>query len=217
MTAACNPSATSSAAPPPNAIAIQAGSSGSGPDKAILLSLGDTVRIRYAISDVFGRPVSTRPAFLSRDTRVVSVSTSGLIRALGGGATYVAAFVATTGSAFIGDSIRVTVGVVCTLEARAGLVIAVEDSVSGSKGPFTGVSYVAKDTSAYRDSTFLATVPAQVGGSPFFVGLAYERPGKFDVTVRATGYRAWVRTGVEVTKDQCHVIPVSLTARLVVP
>ena len=214
---ACNPSGGVTSAPPASAVTIQAGNSGGGPNKSLALALGDTVRIVYAVADVFGHSIGTRPTFISRDSRVVSVSVNGLIRALGAGTTYVTAFVLTTGSMFAGDSIRVSVNVVCTLEARAGIVIAVQDSLTGSNGPFTNVSYVAKDTATYRDSTLIASVPAQVSGSPFLVGLAYERAGKFEVTVRATGYRAWVKPGVVVTKDACHVTPVSLTARLVVP
>ena len=214
---ACNPGSGVTGAPPARTVTIQAGNSGGGPNKALTLSLGDTVRIVYAVADVFNRPLGTRPTFISRDSRVVSVSVNGLIRALGAGTTYVTAFVPTTGSLFAGDSIRVSVNVVCTLEARAGIVIGVQDSLTGSRGPFTNVSYVARDTATFRDSTLIASVPAQVSGSPFLVGLAYERAGKFEVTVRATGYRAWVKPGVVVTKDACHVTPVSLTARLVVP
>ena len=47
------------------------------------------------------------------------------------------------------------------------------------------------------------------------MALAYERAGTYTVTVHATGYRDWIKPGVTVTKDVCHVIGVLLTARLV--
>lgn len=213
-TAACNPTPTATNPPPPSTIAITVGTSGSGPNKAIGMSLGDTIRIAYVINDFFGHPTGATPTFISRDTRVVAVSSRGLIRAQGEGTTTVVAYVLTTGSAFTSDSVRVTVRVVCTAVAKAGLVIGVQDSVTGSTGPFTTVSYVAKDTSAFKDSTLIAAVPSEVLGQPFLVGLAYEHPGKYDITVKATGYKPWVKTGVIVVKDECHVVPVSVTARL---
>jgi hypothetical protein len=43
---------------------------------------------------------------------------------------------------------------------------------------------------------------------------AGEHPGVFQVTVRKSGYRDWVRSGVEVTADKCHVRRTDLTALL---
>lgn len=213
---ACNPTSSSTGAtPPPVTLAIQAGASGSGPNKAIAIATGDTVSIVYAINDIFGRPVPVRPDFFSRDTRVALVSRAGLISGNSPGTTYVTAFVATSATAYLGDSVKVTVAGGCTQEARAGLVISVEDSLTGSKGPFSAVSYVAHDTSVYKDSTLIASVSPSLSGAAFLVGLAFEHPGKFNVTVRATGYRPWIKTGVAVATDKCHVIPVSLTARFV--
>jgi hypothetical protein len=44
--------------------------------------------------------------------------------------------------------------------------------------------------------------------------LAYERAGAYAVTVEQTGYRPWTRTNVSVTRDECHVKTVFLTALL---
>jgi hypothetical protein len=41
--------------------------------------------------------------------------------------------------------------------------------------------------------------------------------GSYTVTVRANGYRPWIKSGVAVAKDACHVIGVNLTARLALP
>lgn len=179
------------------------------------MAIGDTITMSYGVLDIFGSLVGVQPFFLSRDVRVVTVTDYGKLFANGTGSAYVAAFVTTTGNDFIGDSLLVNVAGGCTLEARAGITVAIQDSVTGSAGPFTNVSYVAKDTSTFNDSTFIATVPAAVSGSPFLVGLAYEHAGSYTVTIRASGYRPWIKTTVSVLKDACHVIPVSLTARLV--
>jgi len=42
----------------------------------------------------------------------------------------------------------------------------------------------------------------------------YEREGTDTITVRRAGYATWTRTGVTVTRDECHVRPVTVTARL---
>lgn len=44
---------------------------------------------------------------------------------------------------------------------------------------------------------------------------AGERPGIYAVTVDHPAYQTWNVAGVVVTADECHVIPVSLTAELV--
>jgi hypothetical protein len=43
---------------------------------------------------------------------------------------------------------------------------------------------------------------------------AGERAGTYAVTVTATGYAEWTTSGVVVTADECHVIPVRLEPRL---
>jgi len=210
----CNPTGSVQALPPPNKITMSAGNSGTGPGKTVVMSIGDTISIVYGVADIFGVQTGVQPFFISRDVRVVTVTDYGLLYANGTGQAYVAAFVNTTGNNFTGDSILVNVSGGCTQEARAGITIAVQDSLTGSPGPFTNVSYVAKDTSTFNDSTFIATVPASVSGSTFLVGLAYEHAGSYTVTIRAAGYKPWIKTTVAVLKDACHVIPVSLTARL---
>ena len=102
-------------------------------------------------------------------------------------------------------------GTACTQEARPALMIALADSLTGATSGFTNVAVVARD-GTYADSVVQATYPASPFNGP--VGLAYERRGTYAVTVRASGYAPWTRTGVAVTGDQCHVATVSLTARL---
>ena len=43
---------------------------------------------------------------------------------------------------------------------------------------------------------------------------AGERPGTYTVTVERSAYLTWSVSGLEITADECHVIPVSLAIRL---
>ena len=103
-----------------------------------------------------------------------------------------------------------TDGGVCTEEARPGLSVSVTDSLLGA-AEFRDLSVVARDGD-HRDSVFRSVYP----GAPFNgpISLAYERAGTYDVTVRAQGYTAWTAAGVVVERDACHVVTVSLTARM---
>lgn len=46
------------------------------------------------------------------------------------------------------------------------------------------------------------------------IGVAYERPGTYDVAVEAPGFETWERTGVRVASGACGPETVELTARL---
>ena len=94
----------------------------------------------------------------------------------------------------------------CTEEARPGLTVTVRDSVTAA-AVANGVEVIARD-GAYAD-----TARASLLGSGVY-SLVYERPGTYEVTVSHPSYRAWVRTGIKVTADACHVQTVSLLARL---
>ena len=98
-------------------------------------------------------------------------------------------------------------GVDCTADARPGIVIEVSDSVTGA--PITRGYTVIVAEGAYRDSV---SFPLE-GPLPYPV-FAVERRGTYTVTVRADGYADWIRTGVRVTADECHVRTVALAARL---
>ena len=102
-------------------------------------------------------------------------------------------------------------GVVCTALAAAGLGVSLSDSVSGATTGFTNVSVVARD-GAYKDSVFAATFPPPFGN---VIALAYEHRGTVQVTVRADGYAPWVKNGIVITGDECHVTQVNVSARLI--
>jgi hypothetical protein len=181
-------------------------------DAALLLN--DTLRITSVAYDLFQRPVGARVLYSSRNGFVASVSSGGLIKGLGNGTTYIVGAVLGGNNTAVTDSVRITVTVVCTLELRPAIVVTLQDSTNGSKGPFSSVSYSARD-GTYADSTLLATVPAQLGGVDFSVGLAYERPGTYTVNVKANNYRLWTKSAVVVAKDLCHVVTANLVARLI--
>ena len=105
-------------------------------------------------------------------------------------------------------------GLVCTAVAIAGIYINVQDRLTDTPQPFTGLWARAVD-GTFRDSSAMAFTNPQTG--VVSIALVYERPGTYDVTVNANGYQQFVRTGVVVTKGECHVNPVEIVARLLKP
>jgi hypothetical protein len=103
-------------------------------------------------------------------------------------------------------------GIACTLEARSAITVGVSDSLNPATTTFTNVRVTAHSATV-RDSAFLPTLDTRQ--QPFAAGLAYEQAGTYTVTVRADGYAPWTKSGIEVTRDQCHVITVRVDARLV--
>lgn len=95
------------------------------------------------------------------------------------------------------------VGPVCTAEAVFGLNLSVRD-ISGAPAA-QGAIGVAID-GAYADTL-------EVFGDTQMAG-AVERAGTYEVTVSKPGYATWTTTGVTVTEDECHVIPVLLVVDL---
>ncbi len=95
------------------------------------------------------------------------------------------------------------IGTICTEEARPGILVTVRDSVTSA--PVAGARVVARTPTAADTSDGLPD-----GTYP----LAYEKAGTYEVTVEQTGYRLWTRGNVQVTRDECHVQTVSLTALL---
>ncbi len=97
-----------------------------------------------------------------------------------------------------------TTPVACTAEARPGLSVTVLDEPT-ARPLLTGVTVTA------RDGAHAESVTTSFGG---LYSLAYERPGRYDLTVTHADYRPWTRTGVVVLADDCHVITVGVTASL---
>ena len=92
---------------------------------------------------------------------------------------------------------------VCAEEARPGLLVSVRDSVSGAAVSEARVIARTGTTADTSSGAFNGLYP-----------LAYEKAGIYQVVVEHTGYRTWTRANVHVTRDECHVQTVSLTALL---
>ena len=150
-----------------------------------------------------------RPTIASRNIAAITIDSAGLMRVVGRGSSWMVAAYNSPTRGVIADS--VTVGVVCTTEARAGITVTVTDSATGTSANLTSLSISARYGSV-RDSVFYATIPP--GAGAFAQGLAYERAGTWDVRITADGYKPWAALGVVVGADLCHVIGVPLSARL---
>ncbi|MDE2753642.1 MAG: hypothetical protein OXI83_13775 [Gemmatimonadota bacterium] len=86
-----------------------------------------------------------------------------------------------------------------------GMVGYIEDSLTG--GP-----PASPPTGTLTDGPYRETMESH--GDQFLYG-GGERPGTYDVELRADGYRPWRVEGVEAGHDGCHVENVELLARLV--
>jgi hypothetical protein len=96
--------------------------------------------------------------------------------------------------------------VMCTMEARSALAIVVVDSATGAGLASAAMAVVTEG--AFTDT--LRGVDSLLSG-------VHERAGTYRVEVTAPGYQPWMREGVLVTRDVCHVQTVSLRAPLARP
>jgi hypothetical protein len=97
-------------------------------------------------------------------------------------------------------------GTVCTDEARAAISVEALDSIT--RAPVgVGARIIASD-GAVADTV----ITVEGFGGPY--GLAHERAGSYTVTVEQAGHSPWSRSDVRVSRDDCHVRTVPLTALL---
>lgn len=75
----------------------------------------------------------------------------------------------------------------CTLELVPGIRIAVIDSLTGT--PIGVEIHVIATVAEYADTARSA------GRNPSLLSIVDDRPGKYRVEARATGYARWVRSG----------------------
>jgi len=94
---------------------------------------------------------------------------------------------------------------ICTMEARSSFAVTVVDSASGQNLAPTATVRVTAGT--FSD-TLVALPPDSL-----YSGV-HERPGEYAMAVTRSGYQPWQRSGVEVGRDECHVITHVDTARL---
>ena len=97
---------------------------------------------------------------------------------------------------------------VCTLQIEPGIRVTIIDSVSGEPRAADAVALA-------RDGAFVDTLgPAVFEGNVMISRQgADERPGFYEVVVRAPGYAEWVQTA-HVRPGDCHVRGVQLEAQL---
>jgi hypothetical protein len=100
--------------------------------------------------------------------------------------------------------------VVCTRELRFGLIVTVQDSVTGAPAA-AEAQLVARD-GAYADTVIGPSAATDPNALTLFA--VPERPGTYELTVSKNTFVTWQRSGVVVTADECHVRPVAVTARL---
>lgn len=94
----------------------------------------------------------------------------------------------------------------CTEEYRAGITVEITDSA-------TGLAAAEGATLTIREGEYVESWTDSFGG--LTLAGAWERAGTYDVTVAKDGYHTWIRTGVVVDADECHVHSVALGAALV--
>lgn len=103
--------------------------------------------------------------------------------------------------------------VACTADLRPGIEVEIRSAVTGS---FLAQEASASATDgAYRDSLRLSRGEL-VSGQMLWIARsgAFERAGTYRIEVSAPGHVTWVREGVRVREDECHVLTVKLVARL---
>jgi hypothetical protein len=102
----------------------------------------------------------------------------------------------------------------CTDELRPGIELMLEDSTTGARQPFTDVVAVATEE-PFVDTARVASLIGDPSRFPL-LGLAFERPGIYDVTARAAGYATWTVSDVRVDEEPVchHVVTRTLTVRL---
>ena len=98
-------------------------------------------------------------------------------------------------------------GQACDAVLKAGIVLTIFDGATGN--PIEEATVIATEGS-YSETVNLPSSPP----APGHAVLAFERPGTYRVEVQAAGYLPWVMSSVRVSRDDCHVETVALTARL---
>lgn len=120
--------------------------------------------------------------------------------------------------ASLGGCELVSAGVkVCTAEFRYGLAVYVKDANTGAWAA-SGARLLTTDMQGTPVDTVNAWPSAAPAGKHEWDAVrllgAGERAGVYRVFVRKPGFADWVRVGVRVSEDDCHVRTVNLLAQL---
>lgn len=95
-------------------------------------------------------------------------------------------------------------GPVCTAQAVFGINLTVLD---GSGSPAAQGAVGVAIEGSFTD-TLITIGDSDMAG-------AVERPGTYDITVSKPGHTSWSASGVTVSADECHVIPVHFDVALI--
>jgi hypothetical protein len=99
---------------------------------------------------------------------------------------------------------------VCTQEFRPALMVYVKDSLTNT-GTASGASLIVRE-GTYKDSVAFPNGKPEL--NDLNLNAAGERAGTYQVAVSKPGYATWIKSNVRVTKNECHVNTVQLTALL---
>ena len=98
--------------------------------------------------------------------------------------------------------------IACTLEARPGIELEVRDAGTGAAAAHG--AYAEANDGLYSAPMEIVEWETNDPASAYLMQGAYERPGRYIVTVTRSGYRPWVASDVRVIGDSCHVRTVRL-------
>lgn len=96
--------------------------------------------------------------------------------------------------------------IICTEEARAGLNVLVLESGTNNYLSDSVTVIVASGSGTFGLEYYS-------GNPPIFAG-AYEQPGTYTITASKPGYKPTAHGPIHVTKDDCHVIPQTVSVTL---
>lgn len=90
----------------------------------------------------------------------------------------------------------------CTLEARAAITVEVRG---------LGIDNPSEVNVKVIDGNYVETLHSSFG---FTYSGAYEREGKYTVSIAADGFKDFILQNIEVVSDECHVIGKVLNVNL---
>ena len=99
---------------------------------------------------------------------------------------------------------------VCTTEARAGIVISVVDSATGS--PIACGAHAVITAPGFAQDVDAMPPPCDDRNA---LSGAHERPGTYSVTVSRPGYYDLTMNGIVVSAGACHVNTTAVEARMI--
>jgi hypothetical protein len=103
-------------------------------------------------------------------------------------------------------------GPICTADTRPAVEVVVTDRVSS--GPIPELARGIVQDGEFQDSLQLNGWIPEDPIVPTRYAAAFERVGTYTVHLEIAGYQPWDTGGIRVTRDECHVLTVTLDAAL---